>query len=156
MADTYGVAPSDVAAELKGLFPTGFSGSTNPTDTMVEGWISTADIIVQLRVADITGASPSSSDKAAVLARRYIIDWTKEQVLRTVYAGNDPDRVDAAARPYQVSSKAILSDLETLGAQAAGEGDASPRVRVSSELPDRDLVITDDMLDVGSFRTRSF
>lgn len=156
MADTYGVTPADVASELKGLFPAGFTTTTNPTLAMVTGWISTADVIVQLRVADVTGTIPAAADKAAVLAKRYIIEWTKEQVMRTVYAGNDPSRVDAAANPYRFSAKAMLADLETLGAQAAGAGEGSPRVRVFSELPDRDLMVTDDQLDIGSSRSRMF
>ena len=156
MPDLYGVVPGDVAAELKGLFPGGFTGTTNPTTAMVTGWISTADTIAQLRVADITGTTPAATDRAAVLAKRFIIEWTKEQVIRTVYAGNDPAKVEAAARPYAASAQALLGELEELGAQAAGTGDASPRVRVSSELPDRDLMITNDMLDSNRFRTRSF
>lgn len=156
MPDVYAVTPAEVASELKGLFPLGFTSTTNATPSMVTGWISAADTIAQLRVSDVTGALPASSDKAAVLAKRYVIEWTKEQVMRTVYAGNDPDRVDAAARPYAISAKSMLNELEILGSQAAGSGDASPRVRVASMLPVRDLIIRDDMLDDGVYRTRSF
>jgi hypothetical protein len=156
VADIYGVVPADVARELSGLFPSGFDELTSPTAAMVEGWISTADTIASLRVTDVTGANPASSDKAAVLAKRYIIEWTKEQVIRSVYAGNDIERVDAAAKPFAASAKALLSELELLGSQAVGTGEASSRVRVSSMLPTRDLIVTDAMLDTGASRARMF
>jgi hypothetical protein len=154
--DTYGVVPSDIAQELPGLFPTGFDATTIPTEGAVAGWITTADTIVSLRVTDVTGTNPALSDKAAVLAKRYIVDWVKEQVIRTVYTGNDVNRVEAAAKPFAVSAAALLKSIEDLGAQAVGTGEAAPRTRVASLLPQRDLVVTDSMLEPGSSRSRNF
>jgi len=156
VADIYGVAPQNVASELPGLFPGGFLTTSVPSAATVVNWISTADTIVSLYVTDITGVSPAASDKAAILAKRYIIEWTKGQVIRTVYTGNDVARVEAAAAPYAVSAKALLGALEQMGAQAVGTGEASPRVQVSSLLPGRDLVIRDAMLESGNGRERAF
>jgi hypothetical protein len=156
VADIYGVAPQDVASELPGLFPGGFDSLTIPAVATVVNWISTADTIVSLYVTDITGVNPAVTDKAAILAKRYIIEWVKGQVIRTVYTGNDIARVEAAAAPYAVSAQALLDALEQMGAQAVGIGEASPRVRVSALLPDRDLVLSDAMLDQGNERLRAF
>lgn len=145
--DVYGVTAADVAAELPGLFPGGFSASTKPNDAQVESWITTADTIVSMRVQDITGAVPASTDKAAVLAKRYIIEYTKGQVVRAAYAGNDPLQVKAAAEPYEENAADLLDHLQELGAQAAGTGEAASRVIASHTTPQRELLVTTEQLD---------
>lgn len=154
MPDVYGVAHGDVSAELPGLFPVGFTADTVPTDDQVTGWISTYDTIAELRVRDVAGSNPAAGDKASVLAKRYIIEATKGEVIRTVYTGNDIERVEQAVRPHTAAAKAFLAELETLGAQAVGPGDASPRIRTESSLPTRDLLVTDEQLDTSSHRHR--
>lgn len=154
MPDVYGVVHGDVSAELPGLFPAGFSVATVPTDVQVTGWITTYDTIAELRVRDIAGSNPAAGDKAAVLAKRYIIEATKAEVIRAVYTGNDVERVEQAVRPHTSSAKAFLAELETLGAQAVGTGEASPRIRTESSLPTRDFLVTDEQLDTSSSRHR--
>lgn len=154
--DTYGVTPADVAAELPGLFPGGFTVATKPTLAQVTSMITTADTVVGLRVLDITGTNPAAEDKAAVLAKRYIIDWVKAQVLRIVYTGNDPIQVDAAAKPYADLARATLESIELLGEQAAGPGDAAPRIAYSTNPADRELLVTDEQLNAGTTRSRMF
>lgn len=156
MADTYGVTAAEIASELKGLYPSGFSATTVPTLAQVTEWISTADDIVRLHVVDVSGASPASTDSAARLAKTYIKEWVKAQVIRTAYAGNDSAAIDQASRPYSDTAKLVLKAIDDMGSQAAGAGAASSRVSVSSMLPDRELIITDDMLDIDSARTRAF
>lgn len=147
MADTYGVTPADIAAELPGLFPGGFSASTKPSDTLVESWISDADIVVQLKVQDITGTVPAVTDKAAVLAKRWIKETVKAQAVRAALVGNDPLAVKAAAEPYESSAKFLWTALIDMGAQLVGTGEASSRVQVAYTTPQRALVVTDTQLD---------
>jgi hypothetical protein len=157
VADTYGVTPEEVASELRGLFPTGFDVDTVPTEAQVTAWISVADSIVTLHVIDETGQVPALTDAAASLVKTYIKEWVKAQVVRTVYVGNDPTAVDAAARPYSDTAKMILSQIDEMGSQAVGTGTASPRIAVAYTLPDRELVVTDDELDMdNSYRTRKY
>jgi hypothetical protein len=153
VADTYGVTPADVAAELPGLFPGGFTATSVPSDTQVVALIAAADAAVTLRITDAVGNAPALSDKAAGLAKRYIIDWVKAQVLRIVYAGRDPFQVSAAAKPYDDLAASMLVSIDVLGSQATGTGESSPRVTTSlgtSTLPTRELLITDEDLDMDS------
>jgi hypothetical protein len=154
VADTYGVVAADVAAELPGVFPDGFTVATKPTLAQVTSLITTADTVVGLRVLDSTGRAPAVSDKAAVLAKRYILEWVKAQVLRIAYVGNAPADVANAVDPYDKSAAALLTSIDSLGEQAVGTGEAAPRVHVSSTstvpVVSRDMVINDTDLDAGS------
>lgn len=166
MADLYGVVPDDVASELRGIFPQGFDVDTVPTEAQVIAWISVADIVVQLKVIDITGGIPALTDAAAPLAKIYIKEWVKYQVVRTVYAGQDPVALAAAAKPYSDMADSIFVALDTMGSQAIGVGTAAPRTAVAYTVPDRGLMVTDDELDYGPaspggsdssyFRTRKY
>lgn len=147
MADTYLVVPADVAAELPGLFDRGFTATTRPTATQVASWIATADVIASMKVQDVTGVSPASSDRAAALARQYVIEWVKAKVMGAVYAGNDPTQVANAVRPHFDNAKTILVALTELGAQATGTGAAAARVGVPYTTPQRELLVTDEQLD---------
>jgi hypothetical protein len=155
--DTYGVVPADISSELKGLYPQGFSGNTVPTYDQVVAWISTADAIVSLRLVDETGQPPASSDAAAGVARTFIREWVKAQVVRAAYAGNDPLAVASAAKTYSDNAGAILLELDEMGSQAIGTGTESARVAVAYTIPDRELTVTDDELDMdNAFRTRKY
>ena len=158
MADTYGVVHADVAAELPGIFPGGFTVGTKPTAAAVTSLITTADALITLKVIDVTGTTPDDTDRAAVLAKRYIIDWVKAQVVRIVYAGNDPEDVARAAAAYDANVTLILEAFTQLGEQAAGDGlAASSRVVAADNSTDpREFLLTDDDLDGGSSRTRRF
>lgn len=154
MADTYGVTAADVAAELPGPFPGGFTVATRPTAAQVTSFITTADTLAQLRVEDVTGIAPQSTDKAAVLARQYIIEWVKAKVLSIVYAGNDPVAISAAVKPYSDLAASLLESIAALAEQAVGTGEAASRIAVSgvSTAPTvtREMVIDDTDLDAGS------
>lgn len=153
MPNTYDVSPAAVAAELPGLFPGGFTTTSMPTTEQVQGMIDAADTFVTLRITDVVGASPAASDKAASLAKRYIIELTKAQVLRVVYAGRDPFQVNAVVGSYEIAAKGYLESIDLLGSQLVGTGEASSRVLTSmgsSTLPVRDLMITDSDLDPNS------
>lgn len=150
---TYGVTPADVAAELPGIFPGGFSATTLPSDTLVASFIAAADLAVTLKLKDITGAVPADTDAAAPIAKRYIIEAAKASVLRVAYAGRDPVQIATAVSPYDLLAKTALDSLLLLDAQAVGTGDAAPRIVTSlgaSSFPSRDLLITDDDLDPSS------
>ena len=147
MPNTYGVTTAAIAAEVPTLFPLGnFSASTKPTQTVVQTWIDTADAIATLKVQKVAGVAPQSTDVAATLAKRYIITWVLASVMRSVYAGNDPLQVKAAADQYQLPADALLAELEALGLQAAGAGDTPSFIRGVDSSLQRDLVITDDDL----------
>jgi hypothetical protein len=155
--DTYGVLHADISGELPGLFPGGFTVNTKPTAVQVTAWIAAADTIITLKVQDITGAVPAVADKAAVLAKRYVIEWVKAQVMRAAYVGNDPLEVKAAADPYDIVAKQYMDALVELGAQAAGTGEAASRVTVPYTTPQRELMIRDEQLeDDEGFRERRF
>jgi hypothetical protein len=147
MADTYGVTPADVAAELPGIFPGGFSASTTPTAAQVAAFIATADLVISIAVQDVAGVAPQASDRAALLARQFIIEAVKARVIRIVYAGNDPERVAAAARPYMDNATEIRTAIEALRTQAAGIGEPAAKVQVPYTTDPRALVLGSDQLD---------
>lgn len=157
MADTYGVTVSDIAAELPGLFPVGFSAATIPSAAQVASFISTGDTLVTLRVKDATGGTPSPSDAAAPLAKRYVINWVLAQVMKIVYAGNDPARITEIVRAYTDVVTELGTAIDLLGEQAIGTGASAPRVYAEPALPERDLLITNIDLDGDSaYRSRRF
>ncbi|HVX39610.1 MAG TPA: hypothetical protein VHB25_08555 [Gemmatimonadaceae bacterium] len=155
--DTYGVVAADVAAELPGLFPGGFTVSTVPTLAQVTSAIATADTIVTLHVQNAAGQAPSIQDRAAPVAKRFIVDWVKAQVIRIVYAAQDPAQVAAAAKPYADLAQEAKDAITAMGAQAEGLGEASPRIQVPYTTAPRDLVVGDRDLDPCTpFRERRF
>lgn len=159
MPDTYGVEPADIATELPALYPSGeFTVATKPTYAQVASMITVADTVVTLRVIQTTGVEPTADDRAADIARRYIIERVKAQVLRIVYTGNDPVSVNAAVGPYDQSASEALKAIEQLGLQAVDTGDAAPRVLTpdTSAAATREMIITADDLDAGSNRRRIF
>lgn len=153
MPDIYGVLAADIAAELPGYFPGGFTSLTRPSDEQVINEITTADTIIGLLVQDATGTEPLVTDRAAPLAKRYIINSVKAWALRVALAGRRDIDVDAQAKPYELAAGVVREALVLLGAQAVGTGEPSPRVLTSlatSGLPTRDLLITDADLDPSS------
>lgn len=153
MANTYGVTPADIAAELPGIFPGGFSATTLPNDALVASFIAAADLAVTLKLKDITGSVPAATDAAAPLAKRYVIESAKAAVLRVAYAGRDPLQIATVVSPYDLLAKTALDSLLLLDSQAVGTGEAASRVMTSlgaSGLPTRDLMITDCDLDPSS------
>jgi hypothetical protein len=112
MADTYGVTPEDVGDELISLFPDGFAVSTKPTVDQVAGFITDADAVVTLHVSRAMGETDLLTAATVRLARRYIIDAVKAQVMRIVHAMNDPRDVDAAASPYETLATAMLDRID--------------------------------------------
>lgn len=116
--------------------------------------IDAADLIVTLAITDWTGTTPLLTDRAASLAKRYVIEATKAQVLRVIYSGRvDPLQINQLASPYELSAAAMLKSLELMGTQIVGTGAASPRVVSSmgaSVLPTRDLMIETVDLDPNS------
>jgi hypothetical protein len=154
LANTYTVAPADVAAELPGIFPGGFSSITKPTDAQVQGFIDTADTIVTLRIRDNVGTDPANTDRAAPIARRFILNYVLGIVTRIVYAGNDPVQVNAAASAYETAGKMLLDAIDVLGEQVIGVGDAAPQVL--GNITTRSLLICDTDLDPRSGRRGIF
>lgn len=157
MADVYGVTTDDVAAMMPGLFKDGFSESTKPDDTTVASWVTAADAQAQLAVAAVAGVAPTPSDLASSLAKQFVLMWTAAQVMRALYAGNDPERVAAAANQYAVPAKELLAQLKALGAQAAGAAAVAPlRVRGVDISRVRDTLVEDGDLGPGASRSRRF
>lgn len=148
MADTYGVVHADISAELPGYFLGGFTGTTLPSADQVTNAIATADTMITLVVQDFVGTPPSITDKAAGLAKRYIIEWVKAWVIRVALAGRNPVDVAAVAGPYADLAAQVRLALVDLGAQAVGTGESSPRVLAS--MTTRDLLLTDCDLDPAS------
>jgi hypothetical protein len=150
VSDTYGVTPADIAAELPGLFPGGFTVVTVPSLSAVASYIATADTIITLQVIDATGGIPALTDRAAPLARQFIIEWVKGKVIRTVYTGNDPSMLTQAIAPYVQMTAELATAIELMGSQATGTGDAAPRTSVAYVVPDRELIVQDDTLGYSS------
>ena len=151
MADVYGVVPGDISAVMKNLFPNGFGDSTTPTKRVVADYITAADLHAQMAVRGVASGTPSSTDAAADMARRYIRDSVRVRVLMDVYEGRDPEGVERAIRVHRENEKAALEALERLGERAIGEVTESPPRRVASHLtagyvvPRRLLVDDEDL-----------
>ena len=156
MADTYGVAPADIAAELPGLFPGGFGVSTVPTAAQVVSFISAVDLAVTIAIENAAGAVPSAADRLAPLAKRVIIDRVKGQVMRIVYAGLAPADINAGAQPYEDAARLALESITSLTTQATGIGDPPNRVISSNTTPSRALLVEDRDLDQRLFVRGAF
>lgn len=146
MPDTYGVTAADIAAELPGLFPGGFTTTTKPTLAQVTSYITAADLWVSLSIQNASGSVPAASDRLAPLAKRVIVERVKGQVIRDVYTGNDIERVNAAAAPFERAARESLKAITDLQTQATGVGDPPNRVVSSSTTPTRDLMVLDEDL----------
>lgn len=157
MADTYNVLPANISNEIPALFRTGFSTTTKPTAAMVTEVITEADVIVSERVERNTLTTPALADKAAPIARRFIINYVLAWVMRIVYAGQDATIVAQAAAPYEAAADRSLAALDLLGSQAAGTGEGTfERVRYQVVSPTRELLITEEMLESGARSARRF
>lgn len=145
MPNTYDVAPADIAAELPGLYSSGFSATTVPTSAQVQALIDEADTIVTLRITDDVGTSPALSDKAAKIAKRFIINYVKGQVLLLLYVGKDPAYVASISQPYIDSATRLLEYIDAIGAQAIGTGESS--AATMGHMTSRPLIIESWDLD---------
>jgi hypothetical protein len=148
VADIYGVTPQDIADELPGVYPAGFSVATKPPLAKVTSLISTADAIAALRVTKATDAPPSAAAAGAVVPRRFIIAWTAAKVLRIRYTGNPPAEVDAAARPFEVDAKDTLDAIDMMGEQ--GQDTGTPFIHVRGAVGDREMLISDATLGAAA------
>lgn len=154
MPGLYGVSAADIAAEMPALFPVtvanpnGFGATTKPSEAKVNEWITAADVIAQLRVEASSGAPADPAAKAAPLAKQYIREYVKAQVIRTVYAGQDPRDVDEAAAAFESDRDRLYDDLGKLGSQLEGQGPSVARVR--GKVSDRELLIGDAQLGAGA------
>lgn len=126
--NTYDVTPADVAAELPGMFPGGFTATSIPTSSKVQELIDEADTVVTLRITDSVGQSPTLSDAAAKIAKRFITNYVKAEVVRLAYVGRDPNLVLSASQPYVDSATRLLQYITDMGAQVIGAGDSAPGV----------------------------
>lgn len=154
-ADTYGVTADDVAGELSNLFgAAGFTGTSTPTEDAVEGWITEADVLVTLHVQRAAAKVPKATDQARPLAVRFILAWVKAEVLRAKYTGQAPDRVAAAAKPYDDQATRVLEAIDELGEQMTGTAVVTSRVKSSAETDPRELLVTDCQLGPTSTRAR--
>lgn len=158
MPGNYGVTGAEVAAELPSLFPNGFSPTSLPTAAKVDEWIQVADDRVSLLVQRVSGALPIATDAAYRLGRNYVLSYVKGKVVRALYEGNAPERVQAAAVGYFVEATDALKELEALKDQASGTTDegVTPKVRGEMPTPDREMIVTDEDLDPVRGRRRVF
>jgi hypothetical protein len=142
VANTYTVSPADVAAELPGLYPGGFSATSVPATAQVQSLIDAADTFITLTIRDNVGSNPANTDAAAVIAKRYIIETVKAQVLRIIYAGKD---VTGLTAPYDLVAKSYLDSINLMGAQIIGTGQPSPLI--VGHMTSRDLLVESWDLD---------
>ncbi len=148
MSGLYGVTPSDISNELPGLFPVGFSVSTKPSAATVQALIDAADTIAQLEVTEAIGKEPNSFSPGAVLAVKYVKEQVKAQIIRMIYAGNDPRDLNAATAPYDQIAETYRAAIQRLGTQGSQEPGV-PVARVRGQTSQRDLLFEDTSL--GSF-----
>lgn len=159
MADVYGVLPSDVASELLGLFPVGFTQAGKPSLALVTTWISDADAYIDTVVRQVTAVNADLSEPASRLARRWIISDVTNRIREAATNLSAADLValrqtsPATALLAQINGLAtseIAADMAALAeAQLAG-----PRLAIApSGLPTRSLLIDDDDLDAGPLFT---
>lgn len=148
MSGLYGVSPVDISNELPGLFSAGFSTSTKPTAATVQSLIDAADTIAQLEVTEAIGKEPNSFSPGAVLAVKYVKEQVKAQIIRMIYAGNDPRDLAMATAPYDQIAETYRTAIQRLGTQGSTDlGVPVPRVRGQSS--ERDLLFEDTSL--GAF-----
>jgi hypothetical protein len=152
MADTYGVTPADVAAELHNLFPHGFAASTTPSLAQVAAFIAVADLAVTIPVENAAGVAPQASDRIALLAKDIIKNTVIARVLRVVYTGNAPGEVAALTAGYTDAAQTALDAITALGTQAAGAGTPAQHVYTSNPVPCRDLLVCDSDLGRPPYR----
>lgn len=148
MADTYGVTTMEVASQVPSLFSAGFSAATKPTASVVNGWIAAADALVTLAIRAATGTAPATTDASAPLAKQFIYAWVLGRVMRAVYAGNAPDKVEAAARDYGGIADALLLAINNMDAQAVGTSGV-----VVSNIRYAGVVGSTDVYGTGAERT---
>lgn len=163
MAGVYGVEPTDIEAEVPGLFPSGFTQSTKPTLATVTSWITDADAYVDAVVSDASSRVQQAATDSDVedvpdiiarlspLARRYVIADVLARLYRAVYAGK-ASPADIAAMLGDLSGTALLTQMETLVQQAIDiivKPPVGPVIGISATIPTRSLLITDDDLDAG-------
>jgi hypothetical protein len=144
--NVYGVTTEEVALEMPALFPDGFSPTTKPADSVVDNFIDTADTVAHLRVSQLSGLPADSAAEAAIIARRYVLNWTIAKVLRIVYM-RDPAAADAAARPYESAAKELYASFDIL-AELLASGVTTPNTR--GGISDRPLLIPDAALGEGA------
>lgn len=153
MAGVYGVEPADVAAELPGLFPVGFTQVTPVKLAQVTTWINDADTYIDTVVSDVVTQAPGLADTASQLAKRYIIDEVILRVYRANYAGKVSPAV-LVDLTEGLGGAGILERLQVLlTAALAVEASAAlleSRVLVSYEEAPRSLVVDTTDLDPDS------
>ena len=150
MADTYGVLPIDIAAELPFVFKTGdVTQADIPNRARVTEWISRADARAYLVAENIINAAPSLTDKAVPMAKEFIVQYVKAKVLAAIYAGNDPAAYATIVASAYGDAKNALQTLIDLGTQIEGAGGSSPRLAISlaTVATSRDLLVEDIDLD---------
>lgn len=122
--DSYGVTPSDVSAELPGLFPVGFTQSTKPTFAQVTEWISRADTRVTVAAARLEDSAPNDFGEAVpAMAKDYIVEFVKGKVLQAVYAGQDPAALASILQPQFSAAKDALQSLKDLAIEIEEEAE---------------------------------
>jgi hypothetical protein len=144
VAETFGVTPASIAAELPGLFPGGFTATTKPALDEVTSLITSAAAMAVLKLKAASDKVVIDDEAAGVVVERYVIERVKGQVVRMAYVGRDPAAVDAAARPYDDASVDAMATLIALVEKQTD--DVLPRVRGIDGTCQRDLVINDDDL----------
>lgn len=155
----YGVSAVDIAAELPGLFPNGFTQVTKPSMSIVEGWIADADAYIDSVISSlVTTTPPTLVDQvlgaATRLAKRYVIGDVVARIYRAIYAGK-ASPADIANLSTEAGGKTVLDQITSLTTQIiiANEqaqevaGQLESRVRVSPSAAPRDLLIDDIDLD---------
>jgi hypothetical protein len=143
LVGAYQVSVADVAGELPALFPVGFTPATRPTVDQVESFLVTADAIVSLRVRVATKGRPAAGDTGWQLAKRYVIESAKSQVMNVVYAGNDPRTLADAVKPYREMMAELLASIDGL---APTPVEQNTRM-LTDDAPTRALIVTDRDLD---------
>jgi hypothetical protein len=163
----YGVAVTDIAAELPGVVPGGvFTQATKPSQATVTLWIADADTFVDsvirdaLARIDAAGAledAPGTTDRLTALAKRYIVNDVVARVLRATYAGKATS-ADLTALLASYGGASVLTQIEAEVTQAIENvitPPSVPEVAVPYTTPPRELIVTDTDLDPNSgFRGR--
>lgn len=150
MANTFSIQTSEIAAKFRGLFPDGFSATTDPTDDDVAGWIETADNLITLRYYAAAGVPITSDDRSLEAGRQYVRKWAEKEVYWNVYRNNSPVDVAAALKPYDDALKAILETIDMLGDQLAAAQSGAPTGQVRGYMNTTDTLISDSDLGAGS------
>jgi hypothetical protein len=145
MPTTY-AAVADVAAELKALFSSGFSESSNPTEAEITEQIAAASVAVRVRITHRLGSEPETDSDGAKLAKRGVVAAVCAWILRRASVGYGAADVEALTKPYREDYRDTLKEIDLLPDHFKTTTEPRHHVGRTADDHQRDPALSDDAL----------